>query len=85
MTSVSPTRIGVVVADAWCAALGLQSLPHNANIFLIGGDSLTAVMIAAELAERLGVEISLSDLLEAPSLDEFVERVVEIVTVAGQG
>ena len=85
MDSGSPAGIDEVVADAWCAALGSQSLPPNANIFLMGGDSLTAVMVAADLAERLGVEITLSDLLDAPHFDEFVGRVAELVTAAGKG
>ncbi len=79
MTSTSVGDLSQIVADAWCAALGLDSLPPNANIFLIGGDSLTAVMIAAKLGGRLGAEIGLSDLIEAPAFDEFVARVARIV------
>jgi aryl carrier-like protein len=79
MTSGPVQDLSQVVAATWCAALGLESLPPNANVFLIGGDSLRAVMIAAELNKRLGTEIGLSDLLDAPTFDEFVDRLAHIV------
>jgi acyl carrier protein len=68
-------RMAAVVSRAWCQALNLDALPSDANFFLLGGDSLTAVMAAADIGEELGVEIGLADLLEAPAFGEFVERV----------
>jgi acyl carrier protein len=82
MTSASVEELNELVATTWCAALGLDSLPPNANIFLMGGDSLVAVTIAAELGERLGVEIGLVDLLEAPTFPAFVDRVADIVAAS---
>jgi acyl carrier protein len=79
MMSVSVEEIRQVVAAAWCAALRLESLPPNANIFLVGGDSLNAVLIAADLNERLGTEIGLSDFLDAPTFDEFIDRIAQFV------
>lgn len=79
MMSVSVEELNQVVEAVWCAALGLDSLPPNANFFLIGGDSLSAVVIAAELNEWLGTEIGLSDLLDAPAFDHFVDHIAQIV------
>jgi acyl carrier protein len=84
MTRVSLQEVSQNVAAAWCGALNLGSLPPNANFFLLGGDSLIAVMIAADLGERLGAEVGLADLLEAPTFDEFVDRVALLVA-AGTG
>jgi len=82
MKSVSAEDVSQVVAAAWCAALDLELLPPNANLFLIGGDSLTAVVIAAQLNERLGTEIGLSDLLDAPTFGEFVDRIAQVVAAS---
>jgi acyl carrier protein len=79
MTSASVDDLTGIVANAWCAALGLDALPPDANIFLIGGDSLVAATIATELGERLGVEIGIADLLDAPTFPAFVDRVAGIV------
>lgn len=75
MTGFTPAAIEEIVGQAWCRALGLAELPADANLFSLGGDSLTATMIAAELGDRLGAEISLSDLLTAPGFGEFVALV----------
>lgn len=68
-------RTAAVVTRAWCEALNLDALPPDANFFQLGGDSLTAVMAAADIGGELGVEIGLADLLDAPVFEEFVERV----------
>lgn len=67
--------VATVVAQAWSAALRLDELPATANFFALGGDSLIAVLVANEVNQRLGVTLDLTDLLEAPTLDEFTARV----------
>jgi acyl carrier protein len=84
MTTVSPQDLTGIVAATWCEVLGLEALPREANFFAIGGDSLTAVIVAAELRERLGGEVSLSDLLDAPAFGDFVARVAEVVPEAAE-
>ncbi len=79
MTSVPEAGVSRVVAESWCGVLHFDSLPPDANFFLLGGDSLTAVMIAAEVGDRLGVEIGLTDLVDAPTFEGFVERVVDVI------
>jgi acyl carrier protein len=74
-SAVDSARVSAVVHQAWRSALLLDELPDDANFFLLGGDSLTAVMVAAEVRDQLGAEIGLADLLEAPTVGEFAERV----------
>ncbi|MGD0602370.1 MAG: phosphopantetheine-binding protein [Streptosporangiaceae bacterium] len=79
MKSLAPEAIKEAVAQAWCTALRLETLPPKANIFTLGGDSLIAVMIAADIGDRLGAEIGLTDLLEAPEFEDFAARVATIL------
>ncbi len=72
MSGVTREDVEQVTAQAWCAALRMPELPPRANIFSLGGDSLIAVIVAAEISGRLGVEIGLSDLLDAPMFEDFV-------------
>jgi dihydroaeruginoic acid synthetase len=74
-SAVDAGRVAALASLAWCAALGLDEVPEDGNFFLLGGDSMTAVMVAAEVGSALGTEISLDDLLQAPSFAAFVERV----------
>jgi acyl carrier protein len=75
MTDGTGPDVATVVAGAWSAALRLDDLPATANFFALGGDSLNAVLVADEVNQRLGVMVDLTDLLEAPTLDEFTARV----------
>jgi acyl carrier protein len=84
MTTPSSGDVREIVGATWCRALRLDALPPGANLFLLGGDSLVAVLIASDLIELLNVEIVLTDLLEAPTFDEFVDRVTEIVSSAAR-
>jgi hypothetical protein len=82
MGSASVPRVSQVVAATWCRALQMDSLPPNANFFLVGGDSLTGVLVATELSQELGTGIGLADLLDAPAFDDFVGRVVDVMAEA---
>lgn len=74
-STVDADRVAALASQAWCSALGLDEVPEEANFFLLGGDSMTAVLVAAEVGSGLGIEIGLDDLLEAPTFEAFVERV----------
>jgi len=84
MTSAGVDELEEVVAASWRDALGLESLPPDANLFAIGGDSMVAVVIAADLGQRLGVEVGLADLLDHPTLSAFTDRLRDVVA-AGSG
>jgi acyl carrier protein len=82
MKSLAPDAIKEAVAQAWCAALQLETLPPNTNFFNLGGDSLIAVMIAGDIGSRLGAEIGLKDLLETPEFEDFAARVEAILSAS---
>lgn len=82
MRSRTLDEIEAIVTRAWCTALSLDRLPSDANVFGLGADSMTAVLIAADLSERLGIDVTLTDLIDAPALTDFVAWVAG---VAAQG
>jgi amino acid adenylation domain-containing protein len=54
-------------AGAFALVLGLERVGSDDDFFELGGDSLSAVELLANLAERLGAPLSVTDLLEAPT------------------
>ena len=51
----------------WSASLGVDSIDRNANFFELGGDSVSAIGIATNLAKE-GLDISPQDLFEHQSV-----------------
>lgn len=66
------TRWEMVLADIWAQVLGLESLGVNEDFTDLGGDSLTAQAMAAEVTTRTGAAVRPSDLVAAPTIREFV-------------
>jgi len=76
------------VRSVWTEVLGLEAAGDADDFFELGGDSLLATRLVARLHARLGVEVPIAAVLEAPTLAELVERVAALcpaVTVAGEG
>lgn len=60
--------------------LGATDLPRDQNFFELGGDSIGAMRVAAELADELPGAAPLdadliSFLLEAPTVSELIEKI----------
>ncbi|RST02102.1 acyl carrier protein, partial [Streptomyces sp. WAC05950] len=60
--------IAEMLEETWRAALGMSSIDHGADFFDLGGDSLSAVGLIAEVRDRLGVELSIGMLFEFPTI-----------------
>ena len=73
---VRPTdAIEATVARIWAEVLWLEELGALANFFQLGGDSFLAVRALARIASTLGVELSMLDLIDAPTVEQFAQRV----------
>ena len=64
-------RIGAI----WSTVLGIQTPNAEGNFFELGGQSLMALQIASRIGEQFGVEISLTDIFEHPTLGGLSARV----------
>lgn len=68
-TSEPPgTETEHVLAAIWRDVLGVEHVSRDDDFFDLGGDSLSAARLAAELRAALGVELTLARLFEAPTL-----------------
>ncbi len=69
------TPVEKALAELWKELLGLDKVGANDGFFDLGGNSLTAVRMAARVRERFGVELTLRTLLGAPTLAEVAQTV----------
>lgn len=64
------------LATIWAEVLGLDRVGMDEDFFALGGDSLRAARIFAELEARLGIDRPISLIIEAPTVGELA-RVIE--------
>jgi amino acid adenylation domain-containing protein len=68
------SRLAEILRSSWSDVLHIHDIGLNENFFAIGGDSLKAVRLAADLSERLGRIVSPTLMFEAPTLVGLIER-----------
>ena len=68
-TFIDPaTEAELAMASIWREVLGRARISADDNFLDLGGDSMTATLVLDLTNERLGARLSLTDLLDAPSL-----------------
>ncbi len=75
-TDSEPDEIEQALAALWRELLGVEEVVRHDNFFQLGGHSLLGIQVLAGIQRTLGVELSLRDLLTAPTLGQQVEAVV---------
>jgi acyl carrier protein len=80
------TDIQDQIAKLWAQSLGVSHVAPDDSFFSLGGHSLLAVKMVAAVQEKLApdAELTLSDLLENPTLAEFSDRVTELAGADGE-
>ncbi|HEY1179234.1 MAG TPA: non-ribosomal peptide synthetase, partial [Phytomonospora sp.] len=74
-TLVEPaTEQEAAVADAIRAVLGLDALSMDANFFLLGGDSIKAILLVSALADR-GHRLTVRDVMSSLTPAEMARRI----------
>ncbi|HEX5868951.1 MAG TPA: condensation domain-containing protein, partial [Longimicrobium sp.] len=73
-----------IVAGIWSELLGVDRVGARDAFFALGGHSLLGTRVVSRIRERLGAEVPVAALFEAPRLDEFAARVDDAVR-AGLG
>ncbi len=61
------------VAQVWCDYLGVSEVAADSSFFGLGGNSIQAVQMIAQLRDELGLELQLSDLYQASRFGAFCE------------
>jgi len=74
-TAPPTTQWEIVLSDLWGEVLGLDSVGLDDDFMEVGGDSLTAEEMLTLVTDRLGIALVSSDLVEAPTLRQFTQRV----------
>src|SRR2546429_9948705 len=70
-----PSPVAATVRSVWTEVLGGDAARDAADFFELGGDSLLATRLVARLHARLGVEVPIAAVLQAPTPAELVDRV----------
>lgn len=57
------------LAAIWADVLDLNDIPRSADFFMLGGDSLTATIVAGIVQSEFGATITLADLFASPTVE----------------
>jgi non-ribosomal peptide synthetase component F/thioesterase domain-containing protein len=79
--TVPPDEVEKQLTTIWEEVLGVRSIGRRQNYFDLGGNSLLAVRLFAQIEKRLKVKLPLSTLFEAQTIYEF-SRVLRHETTA---
>lgn len=74
-TAEASTQTEEEIARIWRRMLRLAQVSPDDHFLAIGGDSLAAVQMMVEVESRLGVQLPMQLIFQAPTLGEFARRV----------
>jgi acyl carrier protein len=81
----APGPVEVALGEIWNALLGCREIGLDDDFFAAGGHSLLATRLIASIADRLGVELPLISVFEAPTIRTLSVRVAERQAAAPRG
>jgi acyl carrier protein len=67
-----------IIEETWAEVLGLATVGPDDDFFELGGSSLIVAAAVARLGERLGIELPMRALFEAPTPVEMAELIAEM-------
>ncbi|MBM5461157.1 non-ribosomal peptide synthetase [Pseudomonas sp. P66] len=80
---VHGSRLQGLIARAWCEHLGVEQVAQDDHFFLLGGNSISATQLTAQLVDELGLQLSVQLLFECPQLDNFCSAVAALQKQGG--
>jgi acyl carrier protein len=72
------TGIESVVAGIWGAVLGVPAVRVEDDFFELGGNSLVAVQLIAQIREATGVRLPMRAIFETPTVSEMAATVTSM-------
>lgn len=69
------------LADIWKNTLGVKRVSDNDNFFNLGGNSLIAVRLFANIEKIFGKKLPLATLIEAPTIAQFADVLSDETTI----
>jgi amino acid adenylation domain-containing protein len=78
----TPTEI--VLAEIWCAVLGLKHAGIHDNFFDLGGHSLLMVQVQSRANEKLGREVSIVEMFQYPTISALARHLDQPSAGAGR-
>ncbi|QBF25981.1 amino acid adenylation domain-containing protein [Pseudomonas tructae] len=81
--TVSTSAMQARIARLWCEVLGLEQIAGDEHFFLLGGNSIAATQVCARLSDKLGLELGVRVLFEAPTLAAFSTAVATLQDEGG--
>ncbi|MBK5304814.1 MULTISPECIES: non-ribosomal peptide synthetase [Gammaproteobacteria] len=69
------SELQTLIGQIWCEQLQVKQVNADDHFFLLGGNSIAATQVVARLREKLGLELNLRLLFEAPTLGAFAAAV----------
>ena len=74
--AVAPrTQLETVLAEYWCEILGLTRVGVHDHFMDLGGHSLSAMRLLSRLRADLGLELSVAEVLDHPTIARLAERI----------
>lgn len=67
--------VAAVLAPIWSSLLGIERIRPDDDFFAIGGTSLTAVQLVAQVRASFGVRLSMRLIFDAPTLDAMARTI----------
>jgi len=76
----TPTQIQL--AEIWREILGTEQIGEEDNFFDLGGQSLRAIPVLTEISNRFGIDLSVQDIFERPTLAGLAQRIEDRMLAA---
>ena len=76
-TGEAGSELQGLIGKIWAEQLQVEQLGAGDHFFLLGGNSIAAIHVIAQLREALGLELNLRLLFEAPTLGAFTAAVLQ--------
>ncbi|HEY9476441.1 MAG TPA: KR domain-containing protein [Mycobacteriales bacterium] len=72
------TELEIEIAGQWAEVLGVDKIGVHDDFFALGGNSLVAIQLMAQIRRSTGVRLAMKTLFEASTVATLVERIEEM-------